>query len=142
MATVHFGREARFEHDDLRLMTRALRALLDASLLDDWPLAATRRVSGALNWLLGSIGLVGSPPVRRGVGRRPGSAAAPGDTELGRNVLIDLPTDRVLDHAASLLDASALLHRGDLHVHAFALEGIQGRLLEAVVGAGSIERPW
>lgn len=57
----------------------------------------------------------------------------------GRNVLVDVATEQVLDHAGSLLDASAMLHGRGLHVDAFALEGIQGRLLEAALGAGSIE---
>jgi hypothetical protein len=142
VATVHFESEARFEHDDLLLMTRTLRTLLDASPLDAWPLAATNRVSGALKWLLAAIGSAGVPPVRRPVGRPAVPTARSSHGELGRNVLVDLATERVLDHAASLLDASVLLHRRGLHVHAFALEGIQGRLLEATVGAGSVERPW
>lgn len=159
---VHFGSEARFEHDDLLLMIRSLRSLLDASPLDNWPPAATDRVTGALRWLLASGSFVGLPPARGVAGRSPRASSPSGDPEteqaelgqaqvgqgelgqgeLGHNVLIDLPTERVLDHAASLLDASVMLHRGDLYVQAFALEGIQGRLLEAAVGVGSVERPW
>jgi hypothetical protein len=142
VATVHFESGARFEHDDLLLMTRTLRTLLDTTPLDDWPPGAADGVSGALKWLLASLGLAGVPPVRRPVGRPGASAARSSHGELGRNVLVDLATEQVLDHAASLLDASALLHGCGLHVYAFALEGIQGRLLEATVGAGSVERPW
>jgi hypothetical protein len=53
--------------------------------------------------------------------------------------MLELDIELLLDVAADLLDASELLQvHGEL-VAAFALEGIQGRLLEAAVGAGRIE---
>jgi hypothetical protein len=47
----------------------------------------------------------------------------------------------VLDLAADLLDASRLLRSVGLLVEAFALEGIEGRLLESLLGAGPVEAP-
>lgn len=138
---VHFESEARFERDDLVLITRTLSALVEASSLGGWSPAAAAAVSGALKWLLAVAGVVRPLPVSPVMRRPSGSGARFGDTGPVQR-LIDVATERVLDHAASLLDASVLLHRGDLHVSAFALEGIHGRLLEAAVGAGSVERPW
>jgi hypothetical protein len=139
VALVHFESKSRFEHDDLLLMARALRTLLQGSQ-ENWPPRATDGVVGALRYLLASLGM----PVLRQAGHARGmvrrSRARPWPAERGRNVVLDLATAQVLDHAAALLDASVALHRRSRYVEALALEGIQGRLLEAAVGAGSIER--
>jgi hypothetical protein len=140
VALVQFDSQARFQHDDLVLMSRALYTLLEASPLAGWAPAASGPVSGALKWLLDVMGVVAPPPVGGVLRTSWGSAASSADAALGKSFVIDLATEEVLDHAAALLDASVLLHRGGLHTHAFALEGIQGRLLEATVGAGSVER--
>ena len=50
-----------------------------------------------------------------------------------------IPGERLLDLAANLLDAAEMLARGGALIEAFALEGVQGRLLEAILGGGAIE---
>lgn len=55
--------------------------------------------------------------------------------------VVEVATEQVLDAASDLLDASEFLVRRGRLVEAFAVEGLQGRLLEAVVGAGRIETP-
>lgn len=46
--------------------------------------------------------------------------------------------DTLLDLAADLLGEAAGLHARGGHAAAFAAEGIEGRLLEALLGAGSV----
>ncbi|MGH9171785.1 MAG: hypothetical protein ACRD0Z_13090 [Acidimicrobiales bacterium] len=47
--------------------------------------------------------------------------------------------DDVLDMAVALLQAAAELHRAGRHGAAMAVEGVEGRLLEALLGAGAVE---
>jgi hypothetical protein len=68
--------------------------------------------------------------------RPPGGVAG---NVLGCDVVVSVATDQVLDAAARLLDAFALLDGRGLPIEAFAIEGIEGRLLEAALGAGRIE---
>jgi hypothetical protein len=70
-------------------------------------------------------------------GRTPERAAA--GAAFDPDVLVEVAAERLLDVAAHLLDASGLVQDHGGIVDAFALEGIQGRLLEAVVGAGRLE---
>ncbi|MGD0084077.1 MAG: hypothetical protein ABSD78_12890 [Acidimicrobiales bacterium] len=137
MPLVHFDSGARFEHDDLLLITRTLGQLLEAS--SGWPPRAIGPITAARVWLGASVGLtIHEPAHGRRASTLSGKAAAPRG-ELGRNTLIDLEKERVLDLAADLLDVSRLLSAADLPIEAFALEGIEGRLLEAIVGAGPVE---
>lgn len=125
-------------------MTRALRLLTEPAAPVGWPPAATDRVSATLRWLLASAGVAActSACAREATASSDADPFAQRRSGLAveRTPLIDLATEPVLDHAASLLDASALLHRRGFHLGAFTLEGIQGRLLEAVLGAGSVEQ--
>jgi hypothetical protein len=141
VTTVHFDSAARFERDDLLLMSCGLRSVLDASMPQPLPMSVTDGVWGALGWLLAAAARGGLSAVERLLGSQSDSATAPDDANECRHALIDVATEELLDHAAALLDASVLLHGHGQHVHGFALEGIQGRLLEAAVGAGSVELP-
>ncbi|HEV8065806.1 MAG TPA: hypothetical protein VGP46_13275 [Acidimicrobiales bacterium] len=87
-----------------------------------WPAAPVALVRRALVGLEGALGVAGGPR---------GDVA--GSVGLGKEELLDL--------AGDLLDASGMLHRGGCHVDAMALEGVEARLLEAIVGAGAIESP-
>jgi hypothetical protein len=60
------------------------------------------------------------------------SPRADSDTGDG-GVLLECPKERALDVAAMLLDAATGLQRAGCHLAAFALEGVEGRLLEALV---------
>jgi hypothetical protein len=52
--------------------------------------------------------------------------------------VVNMRTAGLLDVAAGLLRASEQLHCDGEAVAAFAIEGLQGRLMEAAVGSGSI----
>jgi hypothetical protein len=97
-------------------------------------------VLGAHSYLLGCLS---SQPTTwladNGTQRRARSRVDSGHVERGQSGVIELVTEEVLDHAAWLLEASVVLHCVGLEVGAFALEGIQGRLLEVILGAGSVE---
>ncbi len=58
---------------------------------------------------------------------------------LGPNAVLEVPTELVLDAASELLEMAEVLHRLFMHSEAFALEGMEGRLIEALLGAGPIE---
>jgi hypothetical protein len=47
-----------------------------------------------------------------------------------------LSSSAALDVAAALVELADRLHRAGHVIEAFALEGIEGRLIEALVGAG------
>lgn len=106
-------------------MGEALAQLLESSGFS-WPPAATALVSEAFATLKSTLAR---------------SAASPGDHRggLSRSGVVVVPTEDLLDAAAALLDAAHLLHRHGATLPAFAVEGVQGRLLEAAVGAGSVE---
>lgn len=53
--------------------------------------------------------------------------------------MVKMPTTRLLDAAAGLLYASEQLHGDGEAIAAFAIEGLQGRLMEAAVGSGRLE---
>ena len=137
---MHFESTARFERDDLFLMARALCGLLEGSQVA-WPQLATDGVVASLRYLLGALKVSAFLQAGHARGMPPRSRSRSWPQGLDTKAVLDLVTSQVLDHAAALLDASVALHRGGRHAEAFALEGIQGRLLEAAVGAGSIERP-
>ncbi|MHB1510714.1 MAG: hypothetical protein ACYCST_14945 [Acidimicrobiales bacterium] len=80
----------------------------------------------------------------RGRGRGPAvTGARARDARLAdgaRTTVVEVATGEVLDVAADLLDAAeVLLVEGHL-VAGYAIEGLQGRLIEAAVGVGRIER--
>lgn len=61
------------------------------------------------------------------------------DAPLGtRSERVAVAKDVVLDLAADLLGEAVELHSKGADAAAFAIEGIEGRLLEALVGAGSV----
>ena len=55
-----------------------------------------------------------------------------------RSERVGVAKDVVLDLAADLLGEAVELHSKGADAAAFAIEGIEGRLLEALVGAGSL----
>jgi hypothetical protein len=150
MTLVHFEPKARFAPSDVVLMAQGLRALMVALQPDSWPSSVTEDVWGALRSLYAALG-PSPPPVgdiggpcgrsssrfQSGLAEGPPSLRQPGRSPQG--AFVELATIEVLDHAAALLDASWALQLLGLRLEAFALEGIQGRLLEAAIGAGSVE---
>lgn len=56
----------------------------------------------------------------------------------GRTVPVSLDRAEALDLAAELVELADRLHCSGHVVEAFALEGVEGRLLEALVGAGGL----
>jgi len=72
-----------------------------------------------------------------------GSDARGSDARLAagpRTAVVEVATGEVLDVAADLLDAAEALLAQGLFVAGYAIEGLQGRLIEAAVGAGRVER--
>jgi hypothetical protein len=150
MTLVHFEPQARFAKSDLLLMAEGLRALIAASQPDSWPSSVTDDVCGALRSLYVALG-TSLPPAGDigGLCERSSSRSRSSQAEGARSrcqpgrsrerAFVELATVEVLDHAATLLDASSALQLLGLRLEAFALEGIQGRLLEAAMGVGSIE---
>ncbi len=135
---LRFGSSALFERDHLVLITRVLDRLLEAP--SSWPGEATGPVRAAHGWLLRSSGCGRLAPTRGGAA----DALRRGTPSSGRqasDARVDLDKEGVLDLAADLLDASRLLRSVGLLVEAFALEGIEGRLLESLLGAGPVEAP-
>ena len=111
MTLVHFEPQARFAKSDLLLMAEGLRALIAASQPDSWPSSVTDDVCGALRSLYVALG-----------------TSLPPAGDIGG----------LCERSSSRSRSSALQLLG-LRLEAFALEGIQGRLLEAAMGVGSIE---
>lgn len=83
--------------------------------------------------------LSGGPPalppriaagVRAAAGELRSSLPAHGVTDV-----FECPKERALDIAALLLDAATTLQLEGRHLAAFALEGVEGRLLESLVTA-------
>jgi len=76
--------------------------------------------------------------VRAAAGELRSALSAGAGPEAGRSGgMRECPKERALDVAALLLDAATGLQQAGCHVAAFALEGVEGRLLEALVtGAG------
>jgi len=134
---VQFGPSARFEHGDVLLITRALGRLLEASR--NWPSEAIEPVVAAGAWLGGSIGCARHDLASHWRASGSISPQVTRCSELGRKARVDLEKERVLDVAADLLHVSRLLHDAGLLVEAFALEGIEGRLLESLLGAGPVD---
>ncbi len=138
MTLLRFGSSALFERDHLVLITRVLDRLLEAP--SSWPGEATGPVRAAPGWLRRSSGWGRLAPTRGGAA----DALRRGTPSSGRqasDARVDLDKEGVLDLAADLLDASRLLRSVGLLVEAFALEGIEGRLLESLLGAGPVEAP-
>ncbi len=65
--------------------------------------------------------------LRTTLSSRAGSDAADG------GAMLECPKEQALDIACLLLDAATGLQRAGCHLAAFALEGVEGRLLEALV---------
>jgi hypothetical protein len=138
VSLVHFESAGRFEREDLLTMTRALEQLV-VRCGEVWPRRASDLVLQARRGLLEALGLpsAAGAPCGMTTGRTPERAAA--GAAFDPDVLVEVAAERLLDVAAHLLDASGLVQDHGGIVDAFALEGIQGRLLEAVVGAGRLE---
>ncbi len=129
VSLLRFTSLSRLEGSDALAMSEALLQLVDGAGAA-WPPAATALVSGARRALDSAVGAAaagGGGGGAEGGGRRPPGA------------VLAVSTERLLDAAAALLDAAQLLHRHGDRLPAFAIEGVQGRLLEAVVGAGNVE---
>ncbi len=139
MTLTSFESPVRFQQGDLARMHHALGQLARTSARS-WPLAVSADVAAAERWLRQSLdkSLAGRPQPRRDSTAPPPQPDDP-PAEAGSSVVVTVATERLLDVAAGLLEASELLHRHGAVVDAFALEGIQGRLLEAAVGAGPLE---
>jgi hypothetical protein len=138
VTTTFFGSPVRFQQGDLARMRHALGQLARTSARR-WPVAVSADVAAAERWLLQSLDapLAGPAPSRHDP--TPPRQSDDPRSEAGSGVVVTVATERLLDVAARLLEASELLHRQGAVVDAFALEGIQGRLLEAAVGAGFLE---
>lgn len=129
VSLVEFSCKARLEHDSVLALASALTQLLGAPG-PAWPPEAAASVTAVRDHLLRAL-RVRPFRLRKGVSTRHPS--------FGRNALVDLAKNDVLDAAADLLDVAGALHRRGLHCEAFALEGIEGRLIEALLGAGPVE---
>lgn len=121
-----FSSVSPFDCEDVRMLARVLRLLLE-QCAPSWPPPAAPLVSRAYRALAGDLRAALSSP----------SPPVSGEDAPGR--VVGIPTERLLDAAAYLLDASQLLHRHGLPVDALVLEGVEGRLMEAAVGAGRVE---
>ena len=82
---------------------------------------------------------VGAAWTRHDGGEHPGIERSPVAAVIRTSVVSSRPPSDSSMSPPSLLEASALVQRHGAVVDAFALEGIQGRLLEAAVGAGPLE---
>lgn len=133
---VQFQPTVRFRHDELLTMSRALEHLVQWA--DAWPRRACHLVAQARYFLLDSLGPP-ARPARRTSAPLPARPGATVGADAGCDLFVDVASERLLDVAAYLLDAAELVHGAGAIVDAFALEGIEGRLLEAAVGAGRIE---
>jgi hypothetical protein len=132
---------ARFAHGDLVQMLEVLDEIASASRVR-CPAPVTAGVTEVGRWLrqlvAGQAANLVRVPTEVSLLARCRAADVLGNG-LGSDVVVGVPTAEVLDAAARLLDASELLYRHGLPIEAFALEGIEGRLVEAALGAGRIE---
>ena len=138
MSLVRFEHAVAFEPHEIANMTAALDDLLTGAG-GTWPPRSYQLVVGAGRLLLAwhphrGAGGDGSPAVS---GLR-ASEARPVDG--GRTTVVEVATGEVLDAAADLLDAAEVLLAEGHFVAGYAIEGLQGRLIEAAVGVGRIER--
>lgn len=97
------------------------------------------QIVAALETLAAATPVPGAHDEGRAIGLARRLLAASASTARAQRVA-EIPKDRVLDAASFLLEAASALHRAGRHAEAFAAEGIEGRLVEALIGAGSFER--
>jgi hypothetical protein len=138
VSLVSFSSPARFDLGDLVRMHRVIDELV-STRRGIWPAAALTLVAEARDWLLEPLGEPEDASPREG---RPSLPTLPGaavDPPCD-SCVVGITGDRVLDLAAHLLDAAGMLAREGALVEAFALEGVQARLLEGALGVGTIEQ--
>ncbi len=139
MSLVSFSSPARFDLGDLVRMYRVIDELVSARRCI-WPAAALSLVAEVRDWLLEPLREPedASPPAGR---PSPPTSPSGGPADPpGASRVVGITGDRVLDLAAHLLDAAGMLAREGALVEAFALEGVQARLLEGALGVGTIEQ--
>jgi hypothetical protein len=134
---------ARFDRGDLVHMSEVLDEIA-ARPRARCPVSVTADVAEVSRWfrqvVAGRDATLVAPPMGASLARcRAADVAWSG---LGCAVVVGVPTHEVLDAAARLLDASELLYRHGVPIEAFALEGLEGRLMEAALGAGRIEEAY